>query len=195
MMTKIIGLTGGIGSGKSTVAKIFMEMNVPVYIADDAGRAVMKDPSVVDEIRKVFTDEVFEDGKINTKSLSKIVFNNPERLQHLNSIVHPAVAAHFKNWLSKHQNSPFVIKEAAILFESGTNYNCDAVISVVAPEEIRIERVIARDSVQKEDVQARINNQWTDEQRIEKSDFVIYNSTFEKLKSQTLAIYYKLQGN
>ncbi len=193
-MTKIIGLTGGIGSGKSTVARIFMDLGVPVYFADDAGRDVMDDITLIENVRKTFGDEVILDGIINRKVLADIVFNNSEHLQKLNSIVHPAVAIHFKYWFAKHQDSQFIIKEVAILFESGSYKNCDLIISVVAPEDIRIERVINRDKISTDAVRARMNNQWTDEQRIEKSDFIINNTTFAELQKQTLDIYSKIRA-
>lgn len=191
-MTKIVGLTGGIGSGKSTVARIFIEIGVPVYFADDAGKLVMTDQDVIQKIRNAFGDSVITDNSIDRKKLSQIVFNSPEQLQLLNQIVHPAVANHFVNWLNQHQLEPIIIKEAAILFESGTHVNCDSVITVIASEAIRIKRVMERDSVTEEEVNARIRNQWTDEQRIKESDFIIYNNGNEDLKNQVFEIYNKL---
>lgn len=191
-MTKIVGLTGGIGSGKSTVARIFIEIGVPVYFADDAGKLVMTDQDVIRKIRNAFGDSVITDNSIDRKKLAQIVFNSPEQLQILNQIVHPAVANHFVNWLNQHQLEPIIIKEAAILFESGTHVNCDSVITVIASEAIRIKRVMERDSVTEEEVKARIRNQWTDEQRINESDFIIYNNGNEDLKNQVLEIYNKL---
>ena len=181
-MTKIVGLTGGIGSGKTTIANHFKSHGVPVYIADDEARKIMESQTIIAEIRKVFGATLFDHNKLNRKELAKIVFNNTEKLANLNSIVHPAVRKHFTQWLSKQQDHPIIIYEAAILFESGNYKNCDFIITVTAPLELRIQRVIARDHTTKELVLKRINAQWTDEQRISKSDFIIHNHTIETTK-------------
>lgn len=187
-MTKIIGLTGGIGSGKTTVANYFKELGIPVYIADDAAKEVMQSETILAEIRKSFGDTVFEDKTLIRQKLAAIVFSDQEKLRVLNAIVHPAVSQHFKTWLSNHSKSPFVIYEAAILFESGGDKKCDKIITVTAPESIRIERVIGRDATSKEQVLQRINSQWTDAKRINKSDFVIENIDFDKTKAQIVKI-------
>jgi dephospho-CoA kinase len=187
-MTKIIGLTGGIGSGKTTVANYFKELGVPVYIADDAAKEVMQSETILSDIRKTFGDAIFENKTLVRQKLAAIVFADQEKLQQLNAIVHPAVAQHFKNWLENYQGSPLIIYEAAILFESGGDQKCDKIITVTAPEEIRIARVMLRDSIGKEQVMQRMNAQWTDEQRIAKSDFVIVNVDFQKTKSQIVKI-------
>lgn len=174
-MTKIIGLTGGIGSGKTTIANHFREANIPVYIADDEARKIMQSSDIIKEIRKAFGQSIFDDSILNREKLSEIVFNEPEKLQLLNAIIHPAVREHFQAWVLNHQNVPFVIYEAAILFESGSYKNCDSIITVTAPLESRIQRVIQRDKTSREQVVARINAQWNDEQRIIKSDFIIEN--------------------
>ena len=174
-MTKIIGLTGGIGSGKTTIANHFKEANIPVYIADDEARKIMQSEEIIDAIRKTFGDAIFDDTILNREKLSKIVFENPEKLKLLNAIIHPAVKKDFQNWVLNHKNAPFVIYEAAILFESGSYKNCDLIISVTAPIESRIQRVIQRDNTSREQVLKRINTQWNDDQRIAKSDFVIEN--------------------
>ncbi|MEM0576792.1 dephospho-CoA kinase [Flavobacterium polysaccharolyticum] len=187
-MTKIIGLTGGIGSGKTTVANYFKELGVPVYIADDAAKEVMQSEAILYDIRKTFGDTIFDKGILIREKLASIVFTNSEKLQQLNAIVHPAVAQHFKTWLSNYQQSPFIIYESAILFESGGDQKCDKIITVTAPVAIRIERVIGRDSTTKEQVLQRINSQWTDAKRIEKSDFVIENTDFNETKAQIVKI-------
>jgi len=187
-MTKIIGLTGGIGSGKTTVANYFKEFGVPVYIADDAAKEVMQSEIILSDIRKTFGDAVFEDKTLIRQKLATIVFADQEKLQQLNAIVHPAVAQHFKTWLSTHQQSPFIIYEAAILFESGGDQKCDKIITVTAPESIRIERVIGRDTTTKEQVLQRMQTQWSDDQRIAKSDFVIENIDLNSTKSQIVKI-------
>jgi len=188
-MTKIIGLTGGIGSGKTTIANYFKSLGVPVYIADDAAKEVMKLPEIVASLKVAFGEDIFNGNILNSEKLAKIVFNNPEKLNLLNKIVHPAVKIHFDQWLLAHKKSPFVIKEAAILFESGSYKYCDKIITVVAPLETRIKRVIERDKTTREAVLKRIENQWSDEQKISKSDFVINNSSFEAAESQVNEIH------
>ena len=187
-MTKIIGLTGGIGSGKTTVATIFKAHGLPVYIADEAGKEVMKDPSILLAIQKAFGQTVFENGVLDRKKLASLVFSDKEKLQQLNAIVHPAVARHFASWLENHRNFDYVIYESAILFESGGDTKCHAVITVVASESIRIQRVIQRDAASKEQILQRMKAQWTDEQRLEKSQFVINNDSLVNTEKQVVKI-------
>lgn len=187
-MTKIVGLTGGIGSGKTTIANHFKSHGVPVYIADDEARKIMQSQTIIAEIKKVFGTTVFDHDTLNREELAKIVFNNTEKLENLNSIVHPAVRKHFLQWLSLQQDHPIIIYEAAILFESGSYKNCDLIITVTAPVESRIQRVIERDKTTRELVLKRINAQWTDEQRISKSDFVIENTAIETTKLEVVKI-------
>nr|WP_315210541.1 dephospho-CoA kinase [uncultured Flavobacterium sp.] len=187
-MTKIIGLTGGIGSGKTTIANYFKSFGIPLYIADDEARKIMQSSEITEAIKNVFGDTVFENEKLNREELAKIVFNNPEKLEKLNKIVHPAVKKHFEQWLLQHTAAPYVIYEAAILFESGSYKNCDLIITVTAPVESRIQRVIERDKTTRELVLKRINAQWTDEQRISKSDFIIENTSIETTKLEVVKI-------
>ncbi|SHM24040.1 dephospho-CoA kinase [Flavobacterium xinjiangense] len=196
-MTKIIGLTGGIGSGKTTIANEFLSLGVPVYIADDEARKLMQSSEVINAIKTVFGKTVFENDILNREKLAEIVFSNPEKLEQLNGIVHPAVKKHFKEWLLNHKDAPFVIYEAAILFESGGYKNCDIIISVIAPLETRIQRVIDRDKTTREQVLKRINMQWNDEKRISKSDFVIKNTNIEETKSEIVKIlkFLKIKQN
>ena len=183
-MTKIIGLTGGIGSGKTTIANYLHSFGIPVYIADDEARTLMQSKAITDAIRNTFGETVFENGILNRENLAKIVFNEPEQLEKLNAIVHPAVKAHFKDWLLENKNAPYVIYEAAILFESGNYKNCDYVITVTAPIDTRIQRVLERDKTSRELILKRMEAQWSDEQRISKSDFVIENSILETAKQK-----------
>ena len=159
-----------------------MEANIPVYIADDEARKIMQSPEVIAEIKNIFGDTIFDNTVLNREKLSQIVFNDSEKLKQLNAIIHPAVRKHFQDWVLKHQKAPFVIYEAAILFESGSYKNCDLIITVTAPIETRIKRVIQRDKTTREQVLKRINAQWNDEQRIAKSDFVVENIKPEKTK-------------
>lgn len=192
-MTKIIGLTGGIGSGKSTVARYIESKGISIYIADDEARKITDTIDVSNAIARAFGDEILDNGIVNRKALSQIVFNNAENLQLLNSIIHPAVRIHFLEWLEKHSDEAFIIKEAAILFESGSYKNCDKIITVEAPEEIRLQRVVIRDNVLGEEVKARMRNQWTDAMRAEKSDFVVVNIEIEEMQLQVDQILKKLK--
>lgn len=183
-MTKIIGLTGGIGSGKTMVANYIKSLGFPVYIADDEARAIMDTDEVVIAISNEFSDDVVENNKVNRGKLSKLVFDNPDKLEKLNGIIHPLVKKHFDSWLKNYSNLKFVFKEAAILFETGGDKYCNAIITVTSPIETRIQRIIERDKTDKESVLKRIQNQWSDEQRIAKSDYVITNIGIESTKKQ-----------
>lgn len=187
-MTKIIGLTGGIGSGKTTIAGYFKEMGIPVYIADDGARNVMQSDHVIKEIKEVFGEKLFENNILNRAKLAEIVFNDSDKLAKLNAIVHPAVKQDFELWLKQHTNSSYVIYEAAILFESGRYKDCDFIISVTAPEEIRIERVLKRDNTTREQVLSRMQMQWKDEDRISRSNFVINNVNHKIAREEVVKI-------
>lgn len=184
-MTKIIGLTGGIGSGKTTIAKHIEAMGIPVYIADEEAKKVLELPETLTSIKRIFGTSVFEDEKLNKKKLSTLVFNDPQKLKLLNQIVHPAVKLDFEKWLIANKEFPLVVKEAAILFESGSYKDCDAIITIVAPLNSRIQRVIERDNTDFDSVMTRINNQWTDEMRISKSNYVIENEDIKNSCAQT----------
>lgn len=187
-MTKIIGLTGGIGSGKTTVANEFASHGIPVYITDQEAKKIMQSEVVLSQIRNEFGDAVFENGILIREKLSEIVFNNPKKLDALNGIVHPAVKEHFKKWLINHENEPFIIYESAILFETGSYKECDFIINVVAPIDIRIRRVISRDKTTREKVLERMKNQWNDEDKSSKSDFIIENTSMKALKLDIVKI-------
>lgn len=187
-MAKIIGLTGGIGSGKTTVAQLFLSSGIPVYITDQEARNLMQSEAILDQIKNVFGTAVFKEGILIKEKLSEIVFNDANKLAKLNGIVHPAVKMHFKQWLLEHQKDPFVIYESAILFESGSYKECDFIINIVAPLETRIQRVIERDKTTREKVLERIKNQWNDEQRSSKSDFIIENTGIEAVKLEIVKI-------
>ena len=175
-MTKIIGLTGGIGSGKSTVASYIASKGIPVYVADEAAKKIMNRKSVISEVLTIFSENVLnEKNKLDRKKIASIVFKNPEKLKELNTIIHPKVKRHFLNWLKKHEEHDFIIKEVAILFETGGDKDCDAVILVTAPEEIRIQRTILRDNSDEFSVRERIKNQFSDEIKKKSSNFIINN--------------------
>jgi len=193
-MTKIIGLTGGIGSGKTMVAEYFKSLGIPVYIADKEARQLMTSENIINALSNEFGKEILENGILNREKLAQLVFNNPKKLQKLNSIVHPEVKKHFDNWVEKHKNYPFIVKEAAILFESGSYKYCDTIITVTAPLETRLQRVMERDKTDRESVLKRIENQWTDEERIAKSNYVIHNLSVESTKKQVDEILKKLKN-
>jgi dephospho-CoA kinase len=184
-MTKVVGLTGGIGSGKTTIANHFGSLGIPVYIADDEARKIMQSAEIVAAIKKTFGSAIFEDNILNRTQLAEVVFGNADKLKLLNAIVHPAVKNNFKQWLSQHNEFPLVVYEAAILFENGSYKDFHWIITVIAPVESRIQRVIERDGVTREQVLKRINAQWTDEQRLSKSDFIIENIDSEITKIKT----------
>jgi dephospho-CoA kinase len=180
-MTKIIGLTGGIGSGKSTIANYIASKGIPVYIADEEAKKLMELPEVITSVKAIFEENVLNEfGKLDRKKIADLVFNSPTQLTQLNNIVHPLVKNHFIEWLKIHSNAPYVIKEVAILFETGGNTACDKVIVVTAPEEIRIERAMKRDNVSKETIVSRMNNQLPESEKITKSDFIIHNTDLNK---------------
>lgn len=189
-----VGITGGIGSGKSTVCKVFKVMGIPVFEADQVARQLMNaDAQVRIQLIGLFGSSVYlPDQTIDRKFLSDIVFNNPSLLSGLNGIVHPAVRDAFDVWC-KNQESPFVILEAAILFESGFYKMMDQVIVVATDEAERIQRVMKRDGTSEEQVRQRIRNQWTDGQRIKLADFVIHNNDNELIIPQIVEIDKKLR--
>jgi dephospho-CoA kinase len=193
-MAKIIGLTGGIGSGKTTIAHYFASQKIPVFIADDEAKKIMNSVEIKHEIKTVFGDTVFENGILNRKQLANLVFNKPESLKKLNEIIHPAVKTAFKNWCDSHQKEKFVIYESALIFETKSENQFDFIITVTAPLETRIERVMQRDKTSKENVLARIQNQFTDEERLAKSDFVI-NTINQNTLENDLAEILKIFNN
>jgi dephospho-CoA kinase len=162
-----------------------MSLGIPVYIADDEAKKILPLPETLISLRLVFGNTIFDDEKLNKDKLSTIVFNNPKKLKQLNQIIHPAVKRDFNNWLTVNKNASLVVKEAAILFESGSYKDCDVIITIVAPIDSRLNRVLKRDNTSYEAVMSRINNQWTDEMRIEKSDYVIENEDIKIACSQT----------
>jgi len=187
-MTKVIGLTGGIGSGKTTIANYFNEMGVPVYIADDGARNVMQSEEIINEIKDTFGEALFENNILNRARLAEIVFKDAAQLAQLNAIVHPAVKKDFESWLLQNKKYQYVVYEAAILFESGRYKDCDVIITVTAPKETRIERVLKRDNTTREQVLSRMKMQWNDEKRISKSNFVINNSNLKIAKEEVVKI-------
>lgn len=181
MKTKIIGLTGGIGSGKTTVARKLVELGIPVYFADLEAKKLMNQPFLAEQIQSKFGSEVYDEGVLQNQILAAKVFSDPNNIAKLNAIVHPAVAQDFQAWLVRHQEYKLVVKEVAILFETGGDKKCDYVLLVTAPLETRIQRVMQRDGLTRKQVLDRINHQWSDEIKRKLSDFVIENDSKEHL--------------
>lgn len=189
---KIVGLTGGIGSGKTTVAKEFAKLGVPIYIADVEAKKLMNRSKVIRrKLIKLFGDKAYVDTTLNRPFLAEAIFNDKEKLQQMNSIVHPKVANHFKKWLLK-QDASYVIKEVAILFENNSYKHCDFIITVTADINLRIERLLNRDDTTKKKIQAIIDNQWSDDEKIKGSHYVINNDTLDSTKTQVFKIHQKI---
>lgn len=187
---KIIGLTGGIGSGKTTVAYMFKDLGIPIYIADEeAKRLLVRSKVIRRKLIALFGEKVYlKNGEINKKSISDKIFKNSNYLEKMNAIVHPKVAQHFKRWIKK-QDAPFVLKESAILFESGAYKECDKIITVTASEDIRVNRVLKRDHTTKKKVKAIIDKQLSEEYKIKNADYVIHNNTLEETLQAVKKIY------
>ena len=191
-----IGITGGIGSGKSTVCRVFSVMGIPVFEADKVARKLMDtDEEIHEKLVRLFGAAVYlPDQTVNRKYLAGIVFKDPSLLTKLNEIVHPVVRKTFFDWCEK-QESPYIIHEAAILFESGFYKMMDKTITVVTSEEERIRRVMKRDGITMELVKERIKNQWSDEERIKLADFVIGNNDDQLIIPQIIEIDKKIKAN
>lgn len=186
-----VGITGGIGSGKSTVCRLFALMGIPVYDADSRAKALMTtNASLVKSVKKYFGAEVYDnDGNLNRKLLGSIVFNDKEKLNLLNSLVHPVVQKDHEQWHRKQKNCPFTIKEAALLFESGSYKKLDLIITITAPLQLRIERAMKRDHATRKEVMARLKKQWTDAQRKKAADFIISNDERDSLIQKVEVLY------
>ncbi|AOW19412.1 dephospho-CoA kinase [Urechidicola croceus] len=188
----VVGLTGGIGSGKTTVLKMFQKYGIDCYIADVEAKKLMNSSNEIKkEVIDVFGNQAYIDNQLNRKYIAQIVFQNPDKLDLLNSIVHPKVRKHFRKFV-ENSTSAYVIYESAILFENNGEKQCDFIITVSAPKNVRIQRVIARDNVSEIEVLHRIKNQLSDEEKISKSDFVIENIDLELTKLQVRIIHQEL---
>ena len=187
-----VGITGGIGSGKSTVSRILAECGVAVYTSDDRAKELMASSQVLrDKIVDMFGEEAYLDGKLNKPYLAQRVFSNPEALAKLNSIVHPAVMDDFDRW-AEEQEGNYVVLESAILFEANLDSRVDCVVSVLAPEELRIKRAMQRDGASREDIVRRIANQISDDERTERSKYAIVNISLEDLHEDVEQLHRRL---
>ena len=190
-----VGLTGGIGSGKTTVAKIFELLNVPVYYADEASKRLYHtDRDLITNIKKHFGEDVYTNEQLNRSRLAAIVFNDPGKLELLNELVHPPTIRDAEEWMKK-QTAPYIIKEAALIFESGSAKGLDYIIGVQAPSHYRIKRVMDRDGVSKEDVINRANRQIDENIKMRLCDFVIVNNEQELVIPQVLELHSKFSAS
>ncbi|MEO8854496.1 MAG: dephospho-CoA kinase [Ginsengibacter sp.] len=184
-----IGLTGGIGSGKSTVAHIFNVLGIPVYDADAAAKRIMAEDEVLKKsLLNAFGENAYTNGKLNRKFLSEVVFKDENKINLLNSLVHPATIKDANEWMKK-QNSPYLIKEAALIFESGSDKFLDKFIGVRSPLSLRIERTMKRNNITAEEVEARIKFQMDEDKKMEFCDFIIENDEKEMLIPQVLLLH------
>ena len=191
-MSIIIGLTGGIGSGKSTVAKIFAQLGIPVLDADATAKAIMnEDHSVKTKLIELFGEDAYKENQLNRPYIAQIVFEDAFKLQQLNAIIHPITIQYAKDWASK-QTAPYVIKEAALFFESGSSEGVEKIIGVTAPKHIRIQRVMQRDQITREDVIKRMEHQLEDSLKMKLCDWVIQNDDMHLLIPQILAIHQEI---
>lgn len=187
---KVVGITGGIGSGKTTTCQVFETLGVPVYYADSRAKNLMAhNESLKNKIIQAFGAKAYSNGELNREYLAKEVFGSKERLSVLNGLVHPAVADDFDEWLEQHKDSDYVLKEAAILFESGAYHNVDVTVLVIAPTEMRIDRVAARDGSTREQILQRMNNQWTQERKAKLADHIVNNDGTQLIIPQVLELH------
>ena len=190
-----VGLTGGIGSGKTTVSNFLLDYGIPVYNSDSKGKTLMNtNLELKNNIVSIFGERVYDNGILNTNLLSSIVFNDSTKIEQLNNLVHPKVAQDFNQWVGKNNNKPILVKEAAILIESGAYLNMDKIILVVSEKSTRINRVSKRDNSDLESIEKRINHQLTDNEKIKYADYLIENnSSLENLKLEVLKVVNKIK--
>ena len=182
---KVIGLTGGIGSGKSTLSLLLNSMGIPVYIADtESKRLTETSPVIREKLTERFGQNLFEGGKLNKALLASLIFGNDDNRNYVNSVIHPVVRMDFERWKAEHTQSPFVVIETAILFETGYSNSIDFSVTVAAPEDLRIRRVQLREGWSQASILSRMQSQFPEEEKIRRSDFVIYNDDKQALIPQ-----------
>ncbi len=192
----IVGLTGGIGSGKSTVAKMFSRLGVPIYYSDNEAKALMLRSKIIK--RKLllrFGSEVYINDELNKPFLANLIFTNKDNLNYVNSVVHPKVHQHFKRWVKKQiklKQSKYLIQENAILFENGSNVLFDKIITVTAPLDIKIKRVVSRDNTTEKQILSRMKNQWSDKEKTKKSDYIVENINIKQTENTVAKIHKQL---
>jgi dephospho-CoA kinase len=184
-----LGITGGIGSGKTSVCKVFNVLGIPVFSADAEAKEIMdSDSGIIEDVKRITGIDLYTSGNLDRVELARLIFNNEALLKEINAAVHPIVSEHFRMW-ERSLSAPYVIMEAAILFESGASGLVDRIVTVVAPVEERIKRVVRRNNLSREEVISRINSQMKDEDKIRLSDFVIYNSEHDMIIPSILEIH------
>jgi dephospho-CoA kinase len=188
-----LGITGGIGSGKTTLCKVLEHFGVPVYYADEEAKKIIDSPKVQNKIVKAFGKDLIDSkGKLDRKKLAAMVFAQKSQLEKLNLVVHPEVAKHYLNWIKSNKKQRLVAKEAAILFESGSYKLMDKTLTVYAPKELRIKRCITRSKISREEIIQRMNQQISEKEKIKRSDFVVYNDNKRMLIPQIIKLLKKL---
>lgn len=188
----VVGLTGGIGSGKTTVAKMFEALGIPVFYSDKEAKVLMNtSEEIKEQLISLLGQESYSEEGLNRAFVAAKIFNNSALLEAVNAIVHPAVAKHFYHW-EQEQQAPYVIQESAIIFENQMEERYAKIIVVTAPEEAKVERVMRRDHVEKEKVEERMKNQLKDEEKLKRADYVIFNDLLEETKNQVLDVHHHL---
>jgi len=186
-----VGITGGIGSGKSVVCQVFQTLGIPVFNADDAARYLMEhDTNLISAVKKLFGDNIYVNGKPDRERIASLVFNNDGLLQQLNALVHPATIQYGKDWMQQ-QTTPYVIKEAAIFFESGSYKEMDVMVGVYAPKEIRLERALKRSGVSEAKILERMANQMNEEEKMSRCDYVITNDDKTAILPQVMELHHQ----
>ena len=194
-MALTIGITGGIGGGKSIVCKVFSTLGIPIYNADHRAKFLMNnDQELKKQLIELFGENAYKDNQLNRKYIAKIVFENKDKLEQLNAIVHPAVGNDTQEWYQKNQDKKYLLKEAALIFETNGQKMLDKVITVAAPKELRIARVMKRDQITREEVIKRMNNQMPQEEKIKLSDYVIHNDGIQPVIPQIWKIHQNSLG-
>ncbi len=190
-----IGLTGGMGSGKTTVSRVFRNLGIPIFNSDLVAREIVNTNSkAIASVKNFFGNQIYKDDGLDRKALADIVFNHPDKLKKLNNIVHPLVAIEFEKWCNEHQSVPYIIKESAILFESGAHQDLDRIIVVYSQKEERIRRIIKRDGLSREEIVSRMKSQWDDGTRNKLGDFIIINDDIETILPQVMELHEVLIG-
>jgi dephospho-CoA kinase len=190
------GITGGIGTGKTLICQVFSALHVPVYYADEEAKRLTDDDSFIrDALIRIFGEKLYETGKINRVYMAEKIFHDKGLLEKVTAVIHPRVAGHFAEWCHKQADKPYIIQESAILFESNAYRNFDRIITVHAPEDLRIQRVLKRPNMSLEKIRAIMQNQLAEEEKIKRADFIIYNDELTLLMPQILQIHGTLTAN
>jgi dephospho-CoA kinase len=190
-MSLVVGITGGIGSGKTTISQFFNDLGIPVYNADDEAKKLMLSPRIKKQLIQLLGSESFTEKGLNRDFVREQIFKDEGLRQKINDIVHPEVGRHFRDWL-KRQDAPYVLKEAAIIFEEGLSDQYDCIITVYADEELRVQRLLKRSGLTRQMIQNIMEKQWSDEKKIAFSDYSILNNDLKKARQKTVEIHHKL---